>query len=326
MAEQPLVSIVITSYTLDTLKDIAELLDSIKDQTYANIETIFVAERSQELYEEVKTYAKEEAIANMRVVFNNGEPGLSAARNLGIKHAKGDVIGFVDADAVLFPDWAEGIIKAYEDDDVIGVTGPAFPLWEDKPLDWLPEELYWLISCTAWTGWTETRRVRSAFGVNMAFRREAFEDGCLFSHEAGYARGQHHQPVADDLEFSLRLRRRTGRPFVFSPDTRVWHRASEHRLSLRFVAARAHQVGRTRRIIGRYYAPELGPPEQEQRVVKGILRLWLGLPKEFVTKPTQAWKRLRLTFVLVVSLAAGRWIPTFGLSRRKVPDYLARQK
>ena len=309
MANRPLLSIIITSYTLERLKDIFELLDSIRAQTYPNIETIFVAERSRGLYERVKTYGEGKAVPNMMVVFNDGELGLSPARNLGIRHTNGDIIAFVDDDVVLFPDWAEEIVKAQEDDSVIGVTGPAFPLWEDESLQWLPEEFYWLISCIGWTGWTETRIVRGAFGANMAFKREAFDDGCLFSPNAGYARAGHHQPVSDDLEFSLRVRKRTGQAIIFSPGPRVWHRASKHRLSLGFVAARAHQIGCTRRIVRRYYADEFGPYEQEHQVLQSTFRLLLGIPKEFFTKPGLAWKKLSLIFVVLISIAVGYLVP-----------------
>jgi len=54
VAKQPLLSIVITSYTLDRLKDITELLDGIKAQTYDNTETILVIDRSVELFEQIK--------------------------------------------------------------------------------------------------------------------------------------------------------------------------------------------------------------------------------------------------------------------------------
>ena len=65
----PLLSIVITSYTMERFKDICDLFDSIKSQTILNptqqtqetqptLEVIFVAERSRELYERVKAYAE----------------------------------------------------------------------------------------------------------------------------------------------------------------------------------------------------------------------------------------------------------------------------
>lgn len=164
MANQ-LLSIVVTSYTLERLQDIFELLDSIRAQTYPNIETIFVAERSRELYERVKTYAEEKAVPNMMAVFNNGEPGQSPARNLGIKHANGDIIAFVDDDVVLFPDWAEEMVKTYEDDSIIGVTGPAFPLWEDESLQWLPEEFYWILGCSNFSGVSERREINNVYAL-----------------------------------------------------------------------------------------------------------------------------------------------------------------
>ena len=130
MKQSPFLSVVVTSYTTEHLENIYALLDSIKNQTYKNTEIIFIAEHSQDLYAKVKAYAEEKSISNMKVVFNDGEPGLSVARNLGVKHSTGDIIGFTDDDALLFPDWAEQIVKALEDDQAIGVTGSAFPLWD----------------------------------------------------------------------------------------------------------------------------------------------------------------------------------------------------
>jgi len=159
-----LLSIVVTSYTLERLKDIFELLDSIRAQTYPNIETIFVAERSREIYEKVKTYAEEKAVPNMMAVFNDGEPGQSPARNLGIKHANGDIIAFVD-DVVLSPNRAEEMVKIYEDDSIIGVTDPASPLWKDESLQWLPEKFYWILGCSNFSGVSERREINNVYAL-----------------------------------------------------------------------------------------------------------------------------------------------------------------
>jgi glycosyltransferase involved in cell wall biosynthesis len=171
----PLLSLVITSYTTERLNDIYELIDSIKNQTYKNMETIFVAERSKELFQKVKAYTEEKAIPNVKIVFNDGAPGQSPARNLGGKNAVGDIISFVDDDVVLFDNWAEEMVDTYQDDSTIGATGPALPLWEDMSLNWLPEEFYWIISCTAYASWNKLMAVRCAGGMNMSFRKEAFE-------------------------------------------------------------------------------------------------------------------------------------------------------
>ena len=174
MTDSPLLSIIITAYTTERLADIYELLKSIKSQTYANTETIFVVERSKQLLERVRSYASEYNIPNLKVLFNDGEPGLSAARNVGIKAANGDIIAFVDDDVLLYPDWAEKMASAHRDDSIIGVTGPAIPLWEDPSMAWFPQEFYWIISCTAWDPEDCVKEVRNAWGMNISGEKQYY--------------------------------------------------------------------------------------------------------------------------------------------------------
>ena len=294
-------SIVITSYTTERLKDIYELFDSIKNQTILlqpqalspqskvlspespdtghrtsdighPLEVIFVAERSRELYEKVKEYGERVLGPRFQVIglnidsehrtwnvehgtFVDGEPGLSAARNLGVMNAKGDMVGFVDDDVVLFPDWAEEMVKTYEDDSAIGVTGPAFPLWEDQSMSWLPEEFYWIISCSAFTGWNGLRPVRSAWGNNMSFRKEAF-NYCRFSQDFGQTMGEQEAwkagPV-DDAEFSINLRLKTRKSILFNPRVRVKHKVYTYRLSQKFIRGQCYWQGYSKALLRKTY-------------------------------------------------------------------------
>ncbi len=139
------ISIIVTSYTTKQIKDIQELLDSIKTQSYPDIETIFVVERSQELFTILK--AKEKEIPNLKVIFNDSTPGISACRNLGIQRSKGQIIAFVDDDAVLTSKWAEETAQIYDKmHGIIGLTGPIMPLWEEPSMAWFPREFYWMFS------------------------------------------------------------------------------------------------------------------------------------------------------------------------------------
>jgi len=248
---QPLLTIIITSYTTERLKDIYELLDSIKSQTYPYIEAIFIAEHSRELYERVREYGNKIGL-NFRILWNNGKSGLSAARNLGIKYASGDIIAFVDDDTLLFPNWAEEMIKSCEDDSIIGVTGPAFPLWEDRSMSWFPEEFYWIISCTAWFDCNRKREVRNAWGMNMAFKREAFDLCGLFHNEFGFHKGS----FAEDNEFSLRVKAETDKKILFCPEMKLWHRVHKYRISLDFIRERAYWIGYSRRNLKKFYGKE----------------------------------------------------------------------
>jgi glycosyltransferase involved in cell wall biosynthesis len=258
-------SLVITSYTTERLNDIYELLDSIKHQTFKNIEVIFVAERTMELYEKVEAHARDNGISNFKAVFNDGEPGQSPARNLGIKHAKGDIIAFVDDDVVLFNDWASEMVYTYQDDATIGATGPAFPLWENESLKWLPIEFYWIVSCTAFAGLNELTSVRCAGGMNMSFRKEAFKY-CHFSENFGHIAQEKSKvgPVVDDAEFSINLRLKTGKQILFNPTVRVKHRVYAYRLGKKFIRGQSYWQGYSKALLKKTY-----PADSDTR---GLLR------------------------------------------------------
>jgi len=349
-APKPLLSIVVTSYTMNRFKDICELLDSIRTQSLLEsevpspkspdigprtldigrlLEVIFVAERSKELYEKVKQFISQQSAVSSRqsapnalprnsrlstndyrlttkVLWNDGEPGLSAARNLGIAEAKGEVIAFVDDDVVLFPDWAEEMVKAYDDDCIIGVTGPAFPLWEDKKMSWFPEEFYWIVSCTAWADWKEKTEVRNAWGMNMSFRREAFEQCGPFLNEFGYHKG----PMAEDNEFSLRVRVQTGKRIIYCPTVTLWHRVHKYRLSRQFIRERAYWIGHSHCMLKKLYpqaaANKMDLLSQEHQLLKRIItRLPPGILKGFFTNPVTAWRKLSITITALFFVTSG---------------------
>ncbi len=305
MAKEPLLSIIVASYTLERLRDIFSLLDSIKAEGYPRIETIFVAERSRELEEKIRAYGEEKNVRNLKVLFNDGEPGLSAARNLGIREAHGDIMAFVDDDALLFPGWAGEMVNSYENDSVIGVTGPAIPLWEDESMSWFPQEFYWIVSCTAWCDWSNKTPVRNAWGMNMSFRREAFEQCGLFLNEFGFHKG----PLAEDNEFSLRVRERTGKKIVYDPDVKLWHRVHKYRLSQKFIRERAFWIGYSRRMLTRLYSKASQDEDllsQEHQLLKRIItRLLPRLLLGFFRNPVVTWCQLSVTASALFFIALG---------------------
>lgn len=314
MADRPLLSIVVTSYTLDRLEGIYELLDSIKAQTYTRVETIVVVERSNELFDHVKRYAAEKAFPQLKVLFNHGEQGASAARNLGVKEAKGEVLGFVDDDVVLSPDWAKETIKTYDDDSAIGVTGPAFPLWECSPARWLPKEFYWIIGCTSWLDANGIKEVRNVWTMNSSFKREVFDKGIFFSTTigpyGGSMKGREKNKISEDLEFSMRAREKTGERIVYNPKVRVQHRVSKDRLSWRYIIQWSYWIGASRRALKRLYPEEdkrqTSVLDTEYDLLKSIFtRLFPDLVKGFFTDPVIACRKFALTITVLSCVAFG---------------------
>jgi len=316
MTDSPLLSIIITAYTAERLNDIYELLKSIKVQTYLHTETLFVVEGSKELFEKISTYGIENNIPNLKVLFNDGEPGLSAARNVGIKQAGGDIIAFVDDDVLLYPDWAEKMVMAYNDDSIIGVTGPAMPLWEDPRMSWFPEEFYWIISCTAWDADDRVKEIRNAWGMNMSFRREAFEKAGVFSNEFGFHKG----PMAEDNEFSLRIKEKTGKKIFYYPDIKVWHRVHKYRLSNKFIKERSYWIGYSRRVLKQTKKDDSKADvlSQEHKLLDRILtKLFRDIMKKIVTKPVIAGRMVRVSFTSLTFVA-------FGYYSNSLPAFLKR--
>ena len=308
----PLLSVIITSYTENRLPDVFDLLESLKAQTYGHIEIIFVGEREPELCERVKDYAGQQDMTSFTVLFNDGEPGLSAARNVGIEQAQGDIIAFVDDDVIVSHDWAEGVVVGFADSSVIGMTGPAYPLWEDPGMSWLPEELYWLIGCTGWTGSARLREVRNAWGMNMAFRREVFTNGLRFSSRFGLCNSSRLNwidPPSEDVDFSLRAKERTGKKIIFCPKASVRHKVPRKRIGVKFVVQRSASVGFQRRMLKKLYpkaSKNSKPLDQERQLLRRILTgLLPRISGHFFLNPWRAWKELRITLVSLLFVALG---------------------
>lgn len=312
-SQNPFLSIVVASYTMDRFKDICELFDSCKAQRYPYVEVIFVAERSKELYERAKQYTEGIKLPNFKALFSEEELGLSAARNLGIKEAIGDIIAFVDDDALLFPDWAEEMVKTYQDNSIIGVTGPATLIWEDKDSEkWFPDEFTWIVGGTSWMGQNceDIIDVRNVGGMNYSFRRWCFENYGLHNPQFGQWIGEKadwNKLTGEEVELSLRMRQSGGR-IVFNPKLQVYHKVLRHKRNLSYLAKRSYSFGYTRHLIENLYSSSYGDfLGTERRVLKRVSGRLLPriLFKDLFTNPRIAVRKFLVTFVGTLFIGLG---------------------
>lgn len=92
--EQPLISIIIPIYNVE--KYLQRCLDSVKNQTYTNLEILLIDDGSSD---DSGKIADEYAGSDFRFkVFHIPNGGVSNARNLGLKSYQGEYIAFIDAD------------------------------------------------------------------------------------------------------------------------------------------------------------------------------------------------------------------------------------
>jgi len=295
---------------MDRYKDITEMLGSIQAQSYKNIQTIFVAERSPQLAARIKNYIQEKNYPSVLVLYNQGEWGLSSARNLGIEQASGEIIAFIDDDALLFPDWAEQTARAYaEDSSIVGLTGPILPLWEDESMAWFPREFYWIFSCTYWD-WTKPTEVRNGYGTNVSFRREAFDQCGLFKTSLGikgYGKGGWQGVGGEETEFSIRVRCQTGKHIIYHPNVKVKHKVYRYRLSSSFIRKRAYWEGCAKAMFNKVYCSD---NEQVLSTEHELLRRIFShlIPsslKLLFSQPKVALRQLWVTILILACVAAG---------------------
>ncbi|MFV0507370.1 MAG: glycosyltransferase family 2 protein [Bacteroidales bacterium] len=99
----PLISIIIPVY--NTEKYLAECLDSALAQTYTNFELLLINDGSKDSSPQI---CDEYAAKDNRIkVFHQENAGVSAARNKGLDNAKGEYVGFVDADDTVTSEYLE---------------------------------------------------------------------------------------------------------------------------------------------------------------------------------------------------------------------------
>ncbi|MBI1884973.1 MAG: glycosyltransferase [Chloroflexi bacterium] len=295
-------SIVVTSYSLERLHDLLDLLESLQAQTFRDFEVVFVGEKEAELCRSVAAYGTARGLRNVRTLFHQGPPGISAARDLGRRRARGEVIAFIDDDAVATRDWASRLLSRFSDPSVVGVTGPALPLWLDGGGSWFPAELLWIVGCTGWLEADGLRDVRNAWGMNMAFRREALTAADGFSEDIGSIHG--NRLHGEEVELSLRVRKATGRRIVYDPSVRVLHRVPAKRLSAKWISKTSYWTGYTRSRLGRL-AKEYGLKDDflsvERRLLTRILRGLL--PRTLAGFAGRPGRALRTLWTLALALS-----------------------
>src|SRR5688572_8594034 len=113
----PLVSVIIPTY--NRRRWIGECLDVIKAQTYPNVETLVIDDRSTDDTVEWLRSEPKYSFAQIHVQPKNG--GASVARNTGIGLSKGELVAFIDSDDVLAPNHIEKAVEVFQKDPDVGL-------------------------------------------------------------------------------------------------------------------------------------------------------------------------------------------------------------
>jgi O-antigen biosynthesis protein len=197
----PRVSVVVCSY--NGAATIGETLTELEKLEYSNYEVIVVDDGSTDGVSEIARQY------NVRLIQQENQ-GLSAARNVGLHAATGDIVAYIDDDAYPDPHWLSYVAAGLLKSDHVGIGGPNLaPSTDGEMADCIANApggpMHVLL----------TDEVAEHIpGCNMAFRRDRLIEVGGFDVRFRVA--------GDDVDLCWRMQER-GWTIGFSPAAVVWH-------------------------------------------------------------------------------------------------------
>ena len=234
---------------MDRYEDLQEAVDSLLRQTYDDTEIVLVSDGNTTVCEQLhEDYGNRETVVVHCLDENRG---LLGARNAGAEVANGDVVAFIDDDAIADEEWVEQLAEVYETKDVPAAGGKMTPAWVAGKPEFLPEEFYWLVGVThrgfGPTGDSELAgEVRNTFGSNISFRQDVFLNLGGFDTNIGGRQGDANLQ-GGETELCARMCEEYGYGVYYNPQAEVSHKVFEYRTELGWLLDRAFWQGYSKR-------------------------------------------------------------------------------
>jgi glucosyl-dolichyl phosphate glucuronosyltransferase len=281
--DSPFISVIICTYNrceslVKTLEGLARM-SILPDLMW---ELIVVDNNSSDhTSETVKSLINRETSLRLKYVFEP-VPGLSQARNRGVRESQGTILAFLDDDVLVSSEWLTEVRSAFQQYDPVCVGGRVLlcedrprPSWWDKAYD---PPVGKFDRGTSVIVYQESDERLIGIGANMMFKRIAFDRYGLFRTDLGKKENQ--QTTGEETDMVQRLRKQKER-IIYYPNALVYHCPSAERFSKRYL--RRHFYG-----LGQWsFLTELEGPNTAPRI--------LGIPRwRYRSVLANIWKTVLL--------------------------------
>ena len=269
-------SIVIATYNraADLRETLASLARLQPDDAW---EVLVVDNNSPDNTREVVETAAPTFPVELRYLFE-GRQGRSPALNTGIAASRGDIIVTTDDDVRVPPGWLNAVGRGLESADAGYVGGRVLPIWSAPRPSWLPAQGCRLWAVVALLDYGDTPRefgARVPLGVNMAFRRNAFERAGLLDPDTGRKAGT---LLGQEVrEWCIRARR-AGVRGMYVPDMIVEHIIPAERLTKAYFRRWFYWRGISRALLYQRSGLDLENPEESTVDISKVPHI-CGVPR-----------------------------------------------
>ncbi len=253
--------------------------------TAAPWEVIVIDNNSTDDTKQAVIEAQRDFPVELRYLFE-GEQGRSAAMNTGIRAAKGIIIATTDDDVQVEPDWLDAAGDALDSHDCDYVGGKVLPVWPAKRPDWIPDHggKQWAVIALLDYGpdpipfFTLAHHV--PIGVNMAFRRTAFDRAGLWSNRVGRKKGT---LLGQEVREWMLRAREVGLRGYYTPRMVVHHMIQRDRLEKSYFRRWFYWNGISRASLYRDAWIDMQAPEDTTLDYSRVPHI-LGVPRFFYRK------------------------------------------
>ncbi len=220
MDSQPLLSVIIPNWNGKHF--LAECIDSLREQTFRDFETILVDNGSTD---DSAEFAEKRYGDLIRIIRNKENIGFTGGNNVGIRAARGKYVVLLNNDTWAEPTWLEELSKVTHMDPPIGMWASRVrSYYKRDQIEAVGELIYWDGLSRARGQYEQEQgqyeRVEEIFfppGCGGMYRKAVFEEIGLFDED--------FFAYADDAEIGIRARL-AGWKCVLVPKAILYHKNS----------------------------------------------------------------------------------------------------